>query len=330
MTQSSVNFIAKIVKQYTMKYEIKQELTNLLGSGHKTARNNMAFSCPFPQCPSHGIEGKQKLEVNLGTEQWHCWVCNTRGKSIKSLFYLLDKPYSLESPQYPALPKPLLFQTIEESITPIYLPKEFKAFHNTSSLGFYGKKALSYVYSRGVTDSDLVTYNLGYCEEGPYDGYIIIPNYDENGSLNYFTTRAFLPGRQKTRNPSANRKHIIGFELQLNWHLPLILVESAFNAITVKYNASPMYGSNLLSSMIRKLYEKEVSEVIFCWDRDAYNKSILAAQSLASNGIKVKVVKFPEDQDANNLGHEKTWSLINDTPYSTYQDLEYERHLSIL
>jgi len=32
---------------------------------------------------------KRKLEVNLDTQQWNCWVCHIRGRSIRSLFYKL-------------------------------------------------------------------------------------------------------------------------------------------------------------------------------------------------------------------------------------------------
>lgn len=312
-----------------MRYESKQELTDLLGSGHKTARNNMAFKCPFQQCPSR-LEDKQKLEVNLDTGQWHCWVCNTRGKSLKSLFYSLNKKFTSQD-YVPTATSSALFQDAKPNkVEELTLPKEFKPLHKLDPLGFYGKKALAYAYSRGVTDEDIITYNIGYCEEGSYDGYLIIPNYNESGILNYFTTRTFIPSKPKTRNPPSSRKDIIGFEFQLNWNLPVILVESALNAITIKYNASPLYGSNLLDCVVRKLYEKEVSEVIFCWDRDAYEKSVTAAATLAANGIRTKVVKFPLDQDANNLGHDQTWQLINSTPFSTFEDLEYTRLLSKL
>ena len=41
------------------------------------------YHCPF--C-SHR---KKKLEINVRTQEWHCWICNNAGKSIRSLFYKL-------------------------------------------------------------------------------------------------------------------------------------------------------------------------------------------------------------------------------------------------
>jgi len=60
-------------------------LNDVLGSSKKTSKGNHAFSCPF--CGHH----KKKLEINLITDEngcnfWHCWVCDTKGGTIKSLF----------------------------------------------------------------------------------------------------------------------------------------------------------------------------------------------------------------------------------------------------
>jgi ribosomal protein L37AE/L43A len=41
------------------------------------------YFCPF--CSHY----KRKLEVNVRTQDWHCWVCNSCGRSIRSLFYKL-------------------------------------------------------------------------------------------------------------------------------------------------------------------------------------------------------------------------------------------------
>ena len=60
-------------------------LESVLGKGQVTSKNNYAFKCPF--CLHH----KPKLEVNLRTTAklenfWHCWICDFKGKTIKSLF----------------------------------------------------------------------------------------------------------------------------------------------------------------------------------------------------------------------------------------------------
>ena len=60
-------------------------VNNVLGPGKRTARGNQSYTCPF--CHHH----KPKLEVNFtenkeGLNQWACWVCGKKGKTIRSLF----------------------------------------------------------------------------------------------------------------------------------------------------------------------------------------------------------------------------------------------------
>jgi transcription elongation factor Elf1 len=69
-----------------MVNELLVNLVNsVLGAGKRTARGNQSYTCPF--CHHH----KPKLEVNFtenseGINQWACWACSKKGKSIKSLF----------------------------------------------------------------------------------------------------------------------------------------------------------------------------------------------------------------------------------------------------
>ena len=70
-------------------------IENLLGKSHKKARDNYAFHCPF--CNHR----KPKLEINMVTNEkgenpWECWVCQTRGRSIRSLLRQLKAPRESE------------------------------------------------------------------------------------------------------------------------------------------------------------------------------------------------------------------------------------------
>ena len=51
---------------------------------------------------------------------------------------------------------------------------------------------MSYLDRRGVTSLEIIKYQIGYCEEGPYKHKVIVPSYDEYGMLNYFVGRSFL------------------------------------------------------------------------------------------------------------------------------------------
>jgi hypothetical protein len=40
-------------------------------------------------------------------------------------------------------------------------------------------------------------------------------------------------------------KNIIGFENMINWNVPIVLCEGAFDAIAIKRNAIPLFGKNI-------------------------------------------------------------------------------------
>ena len=68
---------------------INELLVNLVNSvlvgGKRTSRGNQSYNCPFCN------HSKPKLEINFtenkgGYNPWNCWVCNTKGKTISTLF----------------------------------------------------------------------------------------------------------------------------------------------------------------------------------------------------------------------------------------------------
>ena len=70
-----------LVHRATDKTKITTTLSNVLGSFSVLRGNELAFYCPF--CHHH----KQKLQINMRTQKWHCWVSNVGGRS---LFQLLN------------------------------------------------------------------------------------------------------------------------------------------------------------------------------------------------------------------------------------------------
>jgi len=210
----------------------------VLGKGKQTARGNYAYHCPF--CQHH----KPKLEINFtenkkGHNPWHCWVCNTRGKTIVSLLKR-SKSYEYIEEAIKLVPKGQFVEEVE-IVNTITLPSEFTSLIDHPS-DIMGKHALAYLKRRGIFMDDIIKYNIGYCESGEYQNMIIIPSYDVNGNLNYFTARSFEkePFR-KYKNPSVSRD-IVPFEMFINWNSPLVLCEGPFDAITIKRNAIPLLG----------------------------------------------------------------------------------------
>ena len=305
-----------------MVNELLVNLVNgVLGTGKRTARGNQSFHCPF--CNHH----KPKLEVNFtedkdGKNRWACWACNKKGQTIYSLFKQLEV-----SPEIIAQLKPLVKSGsfVEKNITYniLELPKEFKKFDNS----IISKHALNYLKKRNVTQSDILKYEMGYCEYGLYSKMIVIPSYDAAGKLNYFTARSFEKDPYiKYRNPETSRD-IIPFELFINWDLPIILCEGPFDAMAIKRNVVPLFGKNIQSSLMKKIVSSKVQKIYIALDNDAINKALEFCETLLDEGKEVYLVEL-EGKDPSEMGFEHFTKLIQKTvPLTNYKLMEKKLQL---
>jgi DNA primase len=280
-------------------------LDTTLGVGSSLKGNEQVHHCPF--CHHH----KKKLQVNLDTQQWHCWVCNSKGRSISSLLRKLNVDRRDLDRLHKIYGDEPIYSPTDEYVIKLQLPKEFKQLHFKPSGSFNPvyNKAIHYLSQRGIKESEIVKYNIGYCEDGLYGGRIIIPSYDTNGELNYFIARSFYEDENmKYKNPPVNRDVIV-FENQINWNEPITLVEGAFDAFSVKRNVIPLLGKFLLSKLKNKIFEKGVKEITIMLDSDAIEDSTKHTDYFMKNGIKVKNI-IPTGKDAGELGYDKVNNLI--------------------
>ena len=195
---------------------------------------------------------------------------------------------------------------------------EYKPLWNGND-GIVKRHVLSYLYSRGIDDSDILKYNIGYCDEGLYSNRIIIPSYDLNGQLNFFIGRDFYNSKMKYRN-SPTSKDIIGFDLFINWKEPIILCEGVFDAMAFKRNAIPLFGKNVMKKLQKKIIDFGVKTIYLALDNDAIVDAIKISEKFINNGIEVKMMKF-EEKDPSETGFESLLYLINRTKQTKFSDL---------
>ena len=300
-------------------------VNSVLGSGKATARNNYAYHCPF--CHHH----KPKLEVNLtenreGKNPWHCWACNMRGTTIYNLF----KQLKVEAGKFTEL-KSLVktSKSIKETqvVSSVSLPDEYISLVDNKTLDIKARHALAYLKRRNVNSHDIVKYNIGYCDKGLYANMIIIPTYDKDGRLNYFTARSFEKEPYvKYRNPSASRD-IIPNEHLINWNIPIVICEGLFDAIAIKRNAIPLLGKNIQSSLMKKIVTSLVDKIYIALDRDAMKQALRFCENLMAEGKEVYLVDL-QDKDPSEMGFKNFTKLIQNTVPLTYYDL-MERKLAL-
>ena len=300
-------------------------VNSVLGSGKATARNNYAYHCPL--CHHH----KPKLEVNLtenreGKNPWHCWACDARGTTIYSLFKQL-KTIPEKFTELKSLVK--TSKSIKETqvVSSVVLPTEYISLNNVDTSDIISRHALAYLKNRHVSKYDILKYNIGYCKDGLYKNMIIIPTYDMDGRLNYFTARSFEKDPYiKYRNPSASRD-IVPNEHLINWNVPVILCEGLFDAMAIKRNAIPLLGKNIQSSLMKKIVTSVVDKIYIALDRDAIKQALKFCEKLMAEGKEVYLVDL-QDKDPSEMGFENFTKLIQNTIPLTYYDL-MEHKLSL-
>ena len=300
-------------------------VNSVLGSGKPTARNNYAYNCPF--CNHH----KPKLEVNLtenkeGKNPWHCWACNVKGTSVYQLFKKIKAPSNKIS-EVQSLVKSSKSFKINKSDSNIALPSEFIGLSTVNNSDITAKHALAYLKRRNISKYDIIKYNIGYCKSGLYANMIIIPTYNEDGQLNYFTARSFEKEPYvKYRNPSVSR-NIIPNEHLINWKVPVILCEGLFDAIAIKRNAIPLLGKNIQNNLMKKLVTSLVNKIYIALDRDAIKQALKFCEMLMAEGKEVYLVDL-QDKDPSEMGFSSFTKLIQKTQPLTYSNL-MEKKLAI-
>ena len=302
------------------KQKVLSTLNSVLGSSSKGKDDNHKFHCPF--CKHR----KKKLEIDLSSQDWHCWVCDAKGRTIPSLFKRLrvknnrtQEVYQIYKGTYQksSFPK-------ESDDTPtVNLPIEFTPLYKPpkSKFDFDYNNAKHYLKQRGIGHRLLVKYEIGFCSYGDYGGYIIIPSYDFGDRLNYFIARTYNEENPyKYKNPPVSRDVIV-FENHINWNEPITLIEGAFDAISIRRNAIPTLGKVIPDKLMNRIFMSGVKHINIMFDRDAYKKSLEYTNYFIQNGITVNNIIPESETDAGELGFQKVTQLIKNSKNTDWDDI---------
>jgi DNA primase len=307
------------------KQSVINILNDVLGVGTSMKGDEQAHHCPF--CHHH----KKKLQINLETQQWHCWVCDSKGKRIQSLLrklhtdsHKLKKIYEIYGDDYITYTPSSDDEKIE-----LRLPNEFQSLLKEPD-GFSPvfRKVIQYANSRGITKEDIIRYNIGYCDSGLYSGRIIIPSYDSNNRLNYFIARSvFDEEKFKYKNPPVS-KNVIMFENQINWDEPITLVEGVFDAMAVKRNAIPLLGKFIPQKLNDSIYKRGVSKINILLDEDAQEQALRYTMQLQNQGIDTKNI-VPSTKDASDMGFSQVNTILKESKETQFSDIISQKLMSL-
>lgn len=291
-------------------------LQSLLGEYKIHGNNESSFHCPFCH------HKKKKLDINLFSGKWHCWICNSKGYNLFQLFDLLnssnDQVSQLKS-IIQSYKSNINIQKVEgNSIKNFKLPSEFITLSNPEN-NIKSRHALKYLHSRRVFEEDIVKYNIGYCPDGIYRDYIIIPSYDSNMKLNYFIARNFYDYGMKYKNPPISKNQII-FESHVSYNLPIVLVEGVFDSIAIKRNSIPLLGKTMSKKLYDKILEKDMRSVYVMLDSDASMDSFKILEKLQKRYIQTSLVSL-DDKDPSDVGFLHGNNLIKNSSKVDFKNL---------
>lgn len=306
-------------------------LTSFLGSYQKSGKEYL-FACP--KCNHH----KNKLSINIEKDVYKCWVCDLKGSKIRRLirrFGPFGKRAEWDALSPVELPADIkeYFEDFfnKEVVRPIVqLPDEFESL-SSSSRSRDHREARQYLYSRGLTDWDILYWKIGVCPRGPYGGRVIIPSFDNNGNVNYFIGRAYKDFVNKYKQPKVNKIDIIFNELMVDWDEDLILVEGIFDAIK-SGNAIPILGSTLRVN--HKIFQEIVrhdTPVYLALDKDAVKKAFDIIEKLLQYEIEIYHIDTNSlKTDIGDIDKEKFLELKNKAVPMTPTSLLREKMRNII
>lgn len=304
---------------FRRQYDIlKSFLDESKQGGYQNGVEQYQFCCPCCAEDNGGKpDGKFNLEVNFLLGKCHCWKCDLKGKinriikkySGESLAsaYLEDIKMILSTQMYQLHRYEELVKLVDEE--EIKLPKTFTLIGDIKSLR--NGKLKNFLEKRHITQEMVDTYHLGYTkwedEEKNVRSRIIVPSYDKNGNLTYWTGRDFTgyDGRQKYLNVKADRKKIVFNEGLIEWDGDIVLVEGIIDSL-VYPNCIPLMGKQLYndSRLYDMLTQYSNGNIIICLDSDTEIAETKRIYRLLNKGRlrgRIRYIRMNEHKDFGEI-----------------------------
>lgn len=272
-------------------------IERVFGEG-KTSNGGLNLSVLCPTCVSTKPPGYSKKKLVIRTDNFvsHCWVC---GSKSKNLVPLIKKWFPQHLPEYiKTFVQGDQLTDLEDSdakpeVAVASLPLGFRLLA-TADDEIPVRKIKRYLSYRGIySDRDFWYWKLGITtDDEDLIDRVIIPSFDADGVLNYWTARSTQKGQMpKYINPKVDRTTIIFNEINIDWNKPLTLVEGPFDLLKCNENATCLLGSEFSPEylLFRKIVEHQ-TPVVLAMDEDAKHKALKIAKALSEYDIKVTLL----------------------------------------
>lgn len=271
-------------------------LHNTFGVVRTTRRREWQIDCP--SCAAlhndHQPDGRFNLTLNPEKGMFMCWKCDMKGH-VSNLIrkYGTYRDYLLVADSAPKVELTRGWEQIfghaagaEPVQPPLALPKEFIPVAKASPSNRRHGAALDYLFkTRKVSEQAADRFKLGFCTEGRYWGRVVVPSWDGDGAVNYFTTRTYIEtAKPKYLNPWCDRSRIIFNESGIDFNALVFVVEGPFDMLAVPANTTILLGKSLTHAFFAKA-ERHATPILFALDPDAAADQRKMLRKLAFTGL---------------------------------------------
>jgi len=304
----------EFLKQFNYLFKMSLLVLNILESflgepkKHNIENGQVSFDCP-----ACGIDkdmpdgdGKGNLEINYNEGVFKCWSCyqkNDMSGKIPKLIKMfgtskLLKDYYLIEPTAISSYNKKDVEFIE-----VLLPETFTKISKSNKKDLEYNNALTYLQSRNISMDIIERYDIGYGIKGSEAGRVILPSYDKENILNYYTGRSYKKYvKPKYLNPEVDKSVIIFNERFLNWNSTIYIVEGPFDHIILP-NSIPLLGKYLSETLLMKILENANADIVLVLDGDALSDSYYLYKKLNILNLygKIKFVELPYGRDISEI-----------------------------
>lgn len=275
-------------------------------------------------CPSCG--GSHTFGFNPKEGKAHCFKCEQRWSAVR-LMMMMEKFETLnEAWKYLDIQKEYdRWEKLSTTKKTEYKQIELPQHYNLISMGdsHIGQAARDYMMGRKFKINSLALRGIGYCDAGPYLGYIVFPIYAK-GRLVYWQTRKFIDIGPKMKNPPESEfgigKETIIYNMDaLFIYHTVLAAESITNSLTWGDNSIAGLGKSFSPYQIDKIVTSPCKNIILGLDPDAQDKSINLAMQMCQYK-NIKLIVPPNGEDINSMGKHEAKKLARQTPWGTYMD----------
>ena len=286
------------MKTFTLKVDFLRQVFGSVDIARDGV--NVAVSCP--SCGA----GSKKKKFSINTESWncHCWVCGIKGKNPYVIFKDNLEPAVAEFFKNSFLCDKEFDTNISKIICEkVKIPGGFlPLFGNRKFIDPDVKSCLSYLNKRGLTKRDLWFFKIGTSLIGNFRRRVIIPSFDIDGDINYFSARSIDNSHRKYINARAAKSDIIFNEININWKKELTITEGPFDLFKSNQNSTCILGSSLHEgAYLFKRIVANKTPILLALDRDMKSKSTKIAELLLSYDCNVRMANLGKFNDVGEM-----------------------------